>query len=93
MLKNIVWFIAGGALLLLAFIPSYLKIQDLQGKNDAYAKAIVNLQRHNAKLELEKHLLETDPVYLEKVAREKMGLIRDGEKVYRIVPSQKPAAQ
>jgi cell division protein FtsB len=32
----------------------------------------------------EKRLLEEDPAYLEKVGREKMGLIRKGEVVYKI---------
>jgi cell division protein FtsB len=32
--------------------------------------------------------LEEDPVYLEKVAREKMGLIKKGEVVYQLVPAE-----
>ena len=32
--------------------------------------------------------LETDPAALERKAREKLGMIRDGEFLYRIVPDQ-----
>jgi len=31
-------------------------------------------------------ILKNDPEYLEKVARERMGLIRKGETVYKVVP-------
>ena len=71
------------------FLPSYVKMQDLKAKNNEYAKAIESLKRRNAQLEQERYLLESDPVYLEKVARARMGLIRDGEKVYRMVPAAK----
>ena len=45
------------------------------------------LKKKNKKLGEERQLLENDPVYLEKVAREKMGLIKKGEVIYRIMPS------
>lgn len=86
MLKNALWLFGVAVIMLIAFLPSYTKMQDLKLKNYEYAKRIVDLQKRNEQLEQEKHLLETDPVYLEKVARKKMGLIREGEKVYRIVP-------
>ncbi len=95
MLKNAIWLFAFTVIVLLAFIPSYAKMQDLKQKNNEYAKRIEALQQRNVQLEREKYLLESDPVYLEKVARQKMGLIRDGEKVYRVAPApaKKPAAK
>ena len=87
MSKNTFWPLVVAAVLLAYFLPSYAKMQDLKARNNEYAKAIESLQRRNAQLEEERHLLESDPVYLEKVARAKMGLIRDGEKVYRMVPA------
>jgi cell division protein FtsB len=95
MLKNALWLFAFAVALLLVFLPSYAKMQDLKDKNDEYARRIEVLQKRNARLEQEQHLLETDPVYLEKVARQRMGLIRDGETVYKIVPATKakPAAK
>lgn len=91
MLKNAIWLFAFAVVMLIAFLPSYSKMQDLRIKNYEYAKRIDELQQKNAQLELEKRMLETDPEYLEKVARQKMGLIRPGEKVYRVVPEQKPS--
>lgn len=34
--------------------------------------------------------LESDPIVLERIAREKFGMIRDGEILYRVVPAQDP---
>ena len=34
--------------------------------------------------------LESDPAVLERIAREKFGMIRDGELLYRVVPAQDP---
>jgi len=93
MLKNALWLFGFTVVLLLAFLPSYVKMQELKEKNREYAQRIEILTRRNIQLEREQHLLESDPAYLEKVAREKMGLIRTGEKVYRMVPTQKPARQ
>ena len=73
----------------LSFLPSYRKMQDLKQKNKDYAQRIIDLQKKNVNLEREMQRLETDPAYLEKVGREKMGLIRDSETVYRVVPAKK----
>lgn len=83
------WLFGFAVVLLMVFLPSYTKLQDLRLKNYEYAKRIEALQKRNAQLENEKRLLETDPEYLEKVARQKMGLIKPGEKVYRMVPQAK----
>jgi cell division protein DivIC len=73
-------------LLLLVFLPSYQKMQDLRQTNDEYQHKMHALVQENILLTEEKMLLETDPAYLEKVARERMGLIREGEIIYRIMP-------
>lgn len=59
-------------------------MQDHAQKNREYEKKIAELQKRNNELEEEKQRLIEDPVYLERVARERMGLVREGEKVYRI---------
>lgn len=86
MLKNAIWLFAVTLIVFIYFLPSYTKMQDLKQKNHDYAQQIRALMAQNAKLLEEKRLLETDPVYLEKVAREKMGLVREGETVYKIMP-------
>ncbi|MBI5024762.1 MAG: septum formation initiator family protein [Candidatus Omnitrophica bacterium] len=59
-------------------------MQDHRQKNLEYEKKIAELQRRNEELKEEKQRLIEDPVYLERVARERMGLVREGEKVYKI---------
>ena len=61
-------------------------MQDLKLKNFEYKRQIELLEVKNDQLKKEKFLLENDPVYLEKVAREKMGLVRQGEVVYKLTP-------
>ncbi len=72
--------------LFLIFLPSYQKMQDLKMTNADYEQRIRELMEENQVLAEEKRLLLEDPVYLEKVAREKMGLIREGEVIYKIEP-------
>ena len=61
-------------------------MQDLKDKNIKYLQEIKDLKEKNAQLVAEKYRLEHDPVYLEKVAREKMGLVKEGEMIYRMSP-------
>ena len=87
MLKNAFLLFVFAFLILIVFLPTFTKVQDIKQKDLEYQKRIRELERENARLKKEKWLLEEDPVYLEKVAREKMGLIRKGEVVYKIVPA------
>ena len=87
MIKNAISLFVVTVMILAFFLPSYTKMQDLKEKNRALAQQIKELQKKNVMLAQEKHKLETDPVYLEKVGREKMGLVRQGEVVYKIVPA------
>jgi cell division protein FtsB len=70
----------------MAFLPTFTKVQDTRQKDLEYQEHIKELEQESALLKKERQLLEEDPVYLEKVAREKMGLIREGEVVYKLVP-------
>ncbi len=89
MLKNATWLFIITSVILVIFLPSYTKMQDLRHKNFEYGREIQSLRRSNKKLSEEKKLLEDDPIYLEKVAREKMGLVREGEMVFKITPVNK----
>jgi len=84
MLKNALWLFAVATIILLFFLPSFTMMQDHRQKNLEYEKKIVELQRRNEELKEEKQRLIEDPVYLERVARERMGLVRDGEKIYKM---------
>ena len=86
MIKNALGLFFLTIIVLIIFLPSYTKMQDLKQKNLDYKRQLEQLQQKSAELKEEKRLLENDPVYLEKIAREKMGLIREGEVVYKITP-------
>ena len=89
MIKNAIPLFIITIVVVAVYLPSYNKMQDLKQTNKQFAQRILDLEAKNKKLEEERRLLTTDPDYLEKVAREKMGLIRQGEKVYKIVPAKK----
>jgi cell division protein FtsB len=61
-------------------------MQDLRVRNAQLQEEIGQLKIKNAELVQEKRLLEDDPVYLERVARDKMGIVKEGEVVYRLRP-------
>ena len=63
-------------------------MQDLKLKNAMYEQQIVDLEKLRIDLLEEKRLLEDDPEYLEKIAREKMGLIKENEVIYKITTAQ-----
>ena len=52
-------------------------------------KEISALEEERALLEQEHHLLETDMDYIEKQARERYGMIKEGETVFEIYPPKK----
>ena len=87
MLKNAFILFAVAFAVLLIFLPSFSRWQDCKQKDIEYQLKIAQLEAEHKKLLEEKRLLEEDPDYLEKVAREKMGLIREGEVIYHLTPS------
>ena len=86
MIRNALWLFTLAVFVLVVFLPSYTHMQDLQQKNADSAREIKKLKEEKERMAEEKRKLEEDPVYLEKVARENMGLIRQGEVIYRLVP-------
>ena len=87
MLKNATLLFILTVFVFVYFLPSYTQMQDLKAKNRDYLEQIRSLELKNAQMAKEKYLLENDPSYLEKVAREKMGLAREGEVIYKIEPA------
>lgn len=84
LVKNSLWVISLFVVLLLLFLPSFAQMNDLKARNDEYEDKIEELEKKNVYLEEELQLLRNDPVYLEKVAREKMGIVKEGEVIYKI---------
>jgi len=76
------------AVLLIIFLPSLARYQELKVKNNRLEERINFLGKENKRLEEEKLRLETDITYIEKKAREKLGVVRKGEIVLKDTPQQ-----
>ncbi|MFH0764742.1 MAG: septum formation initiator family protein [Candidatus Omnitrophota bacterium] len=81
------WIIAG--VLVVIFLPPFAKYQELRYKNKKLEERMVALDEETKRLTEEKKKLETDITYIEKRAREKIGVVRKGEIVIKEVPARK----
>ena len=86
MLKNAFILFAVAFVILVLFLPTFTRMQDVKQRDLEYQQRIADLTAENKALVEEKRRLEEDPDYLERIAREKMGLIRKGEVVYKLMP-------
>ena len=66
------------------FLPGYIKFMQLKVRNMRLESEISRLERENIKLYKEKKRLEEDINYVEKVARESLGVTKKGEIPIRI---------
>ena len=92
-LKSLLVVVLGLALLVLAIQGifgkrGYLEIQDLQNSNQDLTKELEALKSENARTMEEIQSLKTNPAYIEKIAREELGLVRPGE--IKIITQPKP---
>jgi cell division protein FtsB len=62
----------------------------LQAKRQELGAAAVRRQQENAALQAEITRLQTDPRYLEALARKRLGLVRSDEFVYRFRAPDEP---
>jgi len=83
------WLFGVATFLLIVFFPGYTKLQELRDRNRDLEDKIRRLHIENSLLEQELARIENDPIYQEKIAREKMGLVRKGEVPVKILPEQK----
>jgi cell division protein FtsL len=67
-------------------IWGYYQIRGAQNEVKKIEEEIRELKRDNDMLKMEEKRMK-DPFYVEKMAREKLGLARKNEVVYKIVPS------
>lgn len=86
MFKKALWLFSITVFLLIIFLPGYTKLQDLRDKNRELTSNINKLKQENALLQNEIIRLQNDPLYQEKVVRDKMGVVRRGEIPIKIVP-------
>jgi len=78
-------FLVSVAVFLVIFFPGFAKMQELRQKNRDLEDNIKKLQAENLKFSQERERLEKDPGYLERVGREKLGIVKKGEVVYKVV--------
>jgi len=71
--------------ILLIFLPGYSRLQKLKEKNRLLNSEIEKLNKENQDLACQIGRLEADPFYIEKKARDKMGIGKRGEVRYRII--------
>lgn len=84
MLQKFRLFIIIGILVLI-FLPGFAKLQELKLKLSEMESEIRKTQRQNAILEERIAQMRNNKDYLEIVAREKMGVVRKGETVLKII--------
>ncbi|MBU4311230.1 MAG: septum formation initiator family protein [Candidatus Omnitrophica bacterium] len=72
--------------LIVVFLPGYAKFMEIRARNIHLEKEIERLEKENIRLYKETKQLEEDIDYVEKVARESMGVAREGEIPIRIEP-------
>lgn len=72
--------------LIVVFLPGYARFMELRAKNIHLEKEIERLEKENVRLYKETKRLEEDIDYIEKVARESMGVTREGEIPIKIEP-------
>ncbi|MDO8661894.1 MAG: septum formation initiator family protein [Candidatus Omnitrophota bacterium] len=88
-IKRASWFFGCVVFFLILFLPGFSKLQSLRNKNRDLENKIRRLNIENALLEEEIKKIASDPDYKERVAREKMGVVRKGEIPIKIIPQKK----
>jgi len=87
-LRKAFWLFGIGIFLLILFLPGYTKLQELRDRNRDLEIKIKRLSVENALLGQEFQRIENDPLYQERIAREKMGVVRKGEVPVKLVPEK-----
>lgn len=86
--KLFLMFIIGSSLFLLFWgIKSYLKVNQAKNEVKKMEQKLEELKSENEELKEEEKNLQ-NPFYIEKLAREKLGLAKKGEVVYKILPKE-----
>ena len=86
--KRIFWFLAIILAILIVFLPGYTKFQELKDRNKELEVRINKVKQENARLEEDILRIQQDPVYQEEIVREKFGVVRKGEVVYKFEPEE-----
>lgn len=83
-------FFVLAAVFVILLLPKLLQVDKLKRQSSRLDAEIRRLETQNRRLEAELKLLREDPVYLEKVARDKLNKAKEGEIVYKVVREGEP---
>ena len=72
------------------YLPSITRYRELKSEADRLNQKIQEIDAQIKTLADERHLLQTDVAYLEKVIREELGFVKPGEIVYELVTKKNP---
>ena len=88
-LRKSFWLFSFAVLLLIIFLPGYTKLQESRVKNRQLEEKFRKITIENYLLQEELKRVQNDPFYQEKIARDKMGVVRKGEIPIKIFSSKK----
>jgi cell division protein FtsB len=73
------------------YLPSITRYRELKTEEERLNQKIQEIDAQIKTLADERHLLQTDVAYLEKVIREELGFVKPGEIVYELVTKKNPS--
>lgn len=73
------------------YLPSITRYRELKSEEERLNQKIQEIDAQIKVLADERHLLQTDVAYLEKVIREELGFVKPGEVVYELVTKKNPS--
>ena len=79
-----------GGFLMYLFIPTYSTLVKYREEREALNVRIKELEVENGNLQDEINKLKGDSLYIEKMARKELGMMRQGEIMYKMSPDEKP---
>ncbi len=88
-LRRSLWLFGFAVLLLVLFLPGYTKLQESRVKNRNLEDRFRKMTVENYLLQEELKRIENDPVYQEKIARQRLGVVRKGEIPIKIFSEKK----
>ena len=87
--KTIIYLLIGAVLLAAIFLPGFSRLQHMRARQRRIEEENERLKDLNAGLKEEVRRLQEDPVYIEGIARDKLGVVREGEIVYKVLPEKR----
>lgn len=70
------------------FAPGLIRLLELRVRKSDLEREMERLKESNLELEKERQRLEKDPIYIEKMIRQKLGVAKPGETIYKIIPQE-----